>query len=120
MQVFTGEVFDVAVDVRRGSATFGHWVGIRLSGENKRQLLVPAGFAHGFYVVSADALFAYKCSDFYHPETEFSVRWDDPDIGIDWPLDGKPDLSPKDFEARLLREIPADRLPVYEETASLC
>ncbi len=120
VQVFGGEVFDVAVDVRRGSATFGRWVGVRLSGENKRQLWIPAGFAHGFCVVSTDALFAYKCSDFYRPETEFCVRWDDPDIGIEWPLDGKPDLSPKDLEAPLLRDIPAARLPIYAETASLC
>ncbi|WP_089729519.1 dTDP-4-dehydrorhamnose 3,5-epimerase [Candidatus Thiosymbion oneisti] len=120
VQVFSGEVFDVAVDVRRGSPTFGRWVGVHLSGENKRQFWVPTGFAHGFYVASPAALFAYKCSDFYYPETERCVRWDDPDIGIDWPLDGQPDLSPKDLEARLLRDVPAASLPVYKETASLC
>jgi len=118
VQVFKGEVFDVAVDLRRGSPTFGRWVGERLSGENKRQLWIPAGFAHGFCVTSFDALFAYKCSELYHPETELSVRWDDPDIGIDWPLDGEPDLSPKDVAAALLRDIPDDRLPVYEDRAS--
>lgn len=114
VQVFSGEVFDVAVDVRRGSPTFGRWVGVRLSGDNKRQLWVPPGFAHGFCVTSADALFAYKCSDFYHPETELSVRWDDPVIGVDWPLDGEPDLSPKDLDAALLQDIPADKLPANE------
>jgi dTDP-4-dehydrorhamnose 3,5-epimerase len=118
VQVFRGEVFDVAVDIRRGSPTFGRWVGIRLSGENKRQLWVPPGFAHGFCVTGSDALFGYKCSDFYHPETEFSVRWDDPHIGIEWPLDGAPELSPKDVGAPLLRDIPADRLPVYEDKPS--
>ncbi|MCG6860147.1 MAG: dTDP-4-dehydrorhamnose 3,5-epimerase [Chromatiaceae bacterium] len=118
VQVFSGEVFDVAVDVRRGSPTFGRWVGLLLSGENKRQLWVPTGFAHGFCVISSEALFAYKCSEFYHPETELSVRWDDPDIGIDWPLEVEPDLSSKDVEAALLRDISADRLPSYAETAS--
>ncbi len=118
--MFSGEVFDVAMDVRRGSPTFGRWIGMCLSGKNKRQLWVPAGFAHGFYVTGPDALFAYECSDFYHPETEFSVRWDDPDIGIDWPLDGRPDLSSRDLAAELLRKIPAARLPVYAETASSC
>lgn len=120
VQVFSGEVFDVAVDVRRGSPTFGRWVGVRLSGKNKRQLWVPTGFAHGFYVTGPDALFAYKYSEFYHPETELSVRWDDPDIGIEWPLVGRPDLSPRDLEAGLLRDVPAARLPVYEEITSLC
>jgi len=118
VQVFSGEVFDVAVDVRRGSPTYGRWVGERLSGENKRQLWIPAGFAHGFCVTSDEALFGYKCSDFYHPEAELSLRWDDPDIGIDWPLDGEPDLSPKDLDAALLHDIPAERLPLYEDSAS--
>ena len=118
VQVFSGEVYDVAVDIRRGSPTFGRWVGVLLSGQNKRQFWVPPGFAHGFYVTSVDALFGYKCSDFYHPENEFSVRWNDPDIGIDWPLDGDPELSPKDLDAALLRDIPSDRLPVYEDQRS--
>jgi dTDP-4-dehydrorhamnose 3,5-epimerase len=115
VQVYTGEVFDVAVDVRRGSPTFGEWVGVTLSGENKRQFWVPPGFAHGFLVTSETALFVYKCSDYYHPETEFSVRWDDPAIGIDWPLDGTPELSNKDQEAATLAEIPAHRLPAIED-----
>ena len=116
VQVLVGEVFDVAVDVRRGSPTFGHWVGVTLSGENKRQFWVPAGFAHGFLVTSETALFAYKCSDYYHPETEFSVRWDDPAIGIAWPLAGQaPELSKKDQEAPTLAAIPVDRLPAIED-----
>jgi len=115
VQVISGEVFDVAVDIRRGSPWFGRWVGVTLSGENHRQFWVPPGFAHGFVVTGPDAVFAYKCSDFYHPETEFSLRWDDPDVGIVWPLDEEPQLNDKDRNASLLRDIPADRLPPYEE-----
>ena len=112
VQVLQGQVFDVAVDIRRGSPTFGRWTGTILSGENRRQFYVPADFAHGFCVLSETALFAYKCSDFYHPEAEFSIRWDDPAIGIDWPLE-KPILSDKDKSARLLKDIPEARLPGY-------
>jgi len=118
VQVLDGEVFDVAVDVRLGSPTFKRWVGVSLSGETKRQLWIPPGFAHGFCVNSEYALFGYKCSDFYHPETELSVRWNDPDIGINWPLDGAPDLSVKDSVAPLLRDVPLDRLPVYRNNPS--
>jgi dTDP-4-dehydrorhamnose 3,5-epimerase len=114
VQVFSGEVFDVAVDIRRESPTFGHWVGAILSGQNKRQFWVPPGFAHGFCVTGQDALFAYKCSDYYHPETELSIRWDDPDIGVEWPLDGPPELSRKDVEALRLKDVPTERLPSYE------
>lgn len=118
VQVFAGEVFDVAVDVRRGSPTFGHWVGVTLSGENKRQFWVPPGFAHGFLVTGESALFAYKCSDYYRPEAEFGVRWDDPAIGIQWPLGqlpaGAPELSKKDNEAALLQDL-VERLPAYED-----
>lgn len=114
VQVFVGEVFDVAVDIRQHAPTFGRWVGVTLSGENKRQLWIPPGFAHGFCVTSETALFGYKCSDFYHPGSELSVRWDDPDIGIQWPLDGVPELSAKDADAALLRDIPAERLPVFQ------
>jgi dTDP-4-dehydrorhamnose 3,5-epimerase len=113
VQVLSGEVFDVAVDVRRGSPYFGQWVGVRLSGENKRQFWVPEGFAHGYCVLSDEALFAYKCSDLYHPENELSVRWNDPAIGIDWPLDGDPLLSGKDSAAALLADIDPERLPAY-------
>lgn len=107
-----GEVFDVAVDVRRGSPTFGRWVGEYLSSDNKRQLWIPAGFAHGFCVVSEKALLAYKCTDFYHPEDELSIRWDDPAIGIDWPL-APVSLSPKDVAAPLLSEVPDGGLPAF-------
>jgi dTDP-4-dehydrorhamnose 3,5-epimerase len=119
VQVFVGEVFDVAVDLRRDSPTFGQWVGVTLSGENKRQFWVPPGFAHGFLVTGETALFAYKCSDYYHPETEFAIRWDDPRIGIEWPLEripGRaPELSNKDNQAALIESIAADRLPAYED-----
>jgi dTDP-4-dehydrorhamnose 3,5-epimerase len=115
VQVIQGEVFDVAVDVRRGSPHFGHWAGAHLTAENKHQLWVPKGFVHGFLVLSDTALFSYKCTDLYHPETEFSVRWDDPDIGIDWPLERllgeAPKLSDKDRDAPYLRDIPPAQLP---------
>ncbi|EXJ16504.1 dTDP-4-dehydrorhamnose 3,5-epimerase [Imhoffiella purpurea] len=117
VQVLAGEVFDVAVDIRRGSPTFGQWVGVTLSGDNKRQFWVPPGFAHGFLVTAESALFVYKNTDYYSPETEFSVRWDDPAIGIDWPLEGEPELSLKDREALSLADIPALRLPGYEDYA---
>ncbi|GGW82219.1 dTDP-4-dehydrorhamnose 3,5-epimerase [Alteromonas halophila] len=108
VRVTEGEVFDVAVDMRKGSATFGKWVGVTLSAENKRQLWVPAGFAHGFYVTSASAEFVYKCTDYYHPESEVSVRYDDPDIGIKWPLvDGQPpSLSGKDEDGLAFADAP--------------
>lgn len=96
VRVTQGEVFDVAVDLRKSSNTFGQWVGERLSAENKRMLWVPAGFAHGFVVLSETAEFLYKATDFYSPEHEVSIQWNDPDIGIDWPLDGEPSLSGKD------------------------
>jgi dTDP-4-dehydrorhamnose 3,5-epimerase len=98
VRVVSGEVFDVAVDMRANSPTLGKWVGVLLSAENKKQLWVPEGFAHGFYVTSESAEFVYKCTDFYHPESEVSVLWNDSTIGIDWPLvDGEaPLLSGKD------------------------
>jgi dTDP-4-dehydrorhamnose 3,5-epimerase len=113
VQVIAGEVFDVAVDARRDSPHFGRWTGVHLSADNKHQLWVPPGFLHGFLVLSDTALFSYKCTDLYHPQAELSVRWDDPDIGIRWPLDGgEPSLSDKDRNAPLLRDIPRARLPV--------
>ena len=96
VRVTQGEVFDVAVDIRRSSPSFGRWVGTILSGENKHQLWVPPGFAHGFYVLSESAEFFYKCTDFYAPAHERTLRWDDPAIGIAWPLMGAPLLSDKD------------------------
>jgi dTDP-4-dehydrorhamnose 3,5-epimerase len=103
VRVISGEVFDVAVDIRNGSATFGQWVGVYLSAENKRQLWVPEGFAHGFYVTSDTAEFVYKCTQYYHPQSEVSVAWNDLDIGIQWPLDGEPILSQKDQVAIALK-----------------
>ncbi|HID44578.1 MAG TPA: dTDP-4-dehydrorhamnose 3,5-epimerase [Chromatiaceae bacterium] len=114
VQVIMGEVFDVAVDVRRDSPYFGQWVGVILSGDTRRQLWVPAGFAHGYVVTSNQAIFSYKCTELYNPQTELSIRWDDEDIGIDWPIVGKPSLSDKDAEAPALKDIAEDRLPEYQ------
>lgn len=98
VRVVKGEVFDVAVDLREGSPTFGKWYGVRLSAENKKQFFIPKNFAHGFYVLSDTAEFCYKCSDFYHANDEGGIAWDDPGIGIEWPLlDGvQTNLSEKD------------------------
>ena len=101
--VLQGEVFDVAVDIRAGSPTFGKWSGATLSGDNALQFYIPPGFAHGFCVTGETALFAYKCTDFYNPQTEGAVRWDDPAIGIDWPV-SNPVVSAKDAEAPLLAD----------------
>lgn len=87
VRVLSGEVFDVAVDIRKGSKTYGKWFGVVLSDENKKQFYVSEGFAHGYLVLSETAVFAYKCTEFYHPEDEGGIRWDDPDIGIEWPLE---------------------------------
>ena len=104
VRVTAGEVFDVAVDIRRSSATFGHWVGVHLSAENKRQLWVPEGFAHGFLVLSEFAEFLYKTTDYYAPAHEQSIRWDDPELAIDWPLSEPLQLSAKDLAGTALRE----------------
>jgi len=104
VRVILGEVFDVAVDIRRSSPTFGKWVGEILSAKNKRQLWIPEGFAHGFVVLSENAEFLYKTSDYYAPEFERCIAWNDPDIGIDWPLDTSPILSPKDLLGKPLAE----------------
>ena len=100
-----GEVFDVAVDVRVGSPTYGQWVGVRLSAENKRQLWIPEGFAHGFYTLSDEAEFLYKTTNYYAPESYTSVLWSDPAIGVEWPLVGEPILSEKDKIAKLLFDV---------------
>lgn len=113
VQVMAGEVFDVAVDVRVGSPTFGQWVGTTLSGDNHRQVYIPPGFAHGFCVVSESALFSYKCTEAYHRETELGVIWNDPDLGIEWPF-ADPQLSAKDAVFPRLRDIPEDRLPPWD------
>lgn len=98
VRVISGEVYDVAVDVRRSSPTFGQYVGVNLSAENRRIFWVPPGFAHGFLVLSESAEFVYKCTEYYAPEHERSLLWDDPEVGIPWPLDGiEPELSDKDI-----------------------
>jgi dTDP-4-dehydrorhamnose 3,5-epimerase len=104
IRVIEGEIFDVAVDIRRGSPTFGKWEGALLSGESKNMLWIPVGFAHGFYVLSDVAEVLYKATDFYAPEYERCVLWNDPDIGIEWPLSGAPVLSPKDTGGTRLRD----------------
>ncbi|MEN6417948.1 MAG: dTDP-4-dehydrorhamnose 3,5-epimerase [Clostridiaceae bacterium] len=97
VRVISGEVFDVAVDIRKNSPTFGQWVGVVLSAENKKQFFLPRGMAHGFFVLSETAAFTYKCDEFYHSEDESGIRWDDPDVGVEWPLNGiTPLLSEKD------------------------
>lgn len=111
VQVVAGAVFDVAVDIRRGSPTFGKWVGVELSAENRRQLWVPPGFAHGFCVTSESADFQYKCTALYAPQNERSILWNDPDLGITWPLSGDPKLSAKDAAAPRLKDAPL--LPTY-------
>ncbi len=113
VHVLDGEVFDVAVDIRLGSPHFGRWVGVHLSADNHWQLYVPEGFAHGFCVTSETALFAYKCTDLYQPKAEFSVRWDDPDLAIAWPVPS-PSLSVKDQAGLNLKDIPRQALPLYQ------
>jgi len=110
--VVAGEIFDVAVDIRRGSPTFGTWEGLYLSAENKRQLFVPEGFAHGFCVLSETADVLYKCTDFYQADDERGVAWNDPAIGIAWPIK-EPLLSPKDSHYPNLRDVPDHLLPRY-------
>lgn len=112
VQVLTGEVYDVAVDIRYGSPSFGQWVAVTLSSENKKQFYVPPGFAHGFVVTSEEALFVYKCTDFYNPSGECSIAWNDPDLNIPWPVDS-PLLSAKDEQGCLLKDLSESELPVY-------
>ena len=110
--VLQGEVFDVAVDIRVGSPTFAQWTATRLSANNKRQLYLPPGYAHGFCVTSEHALFAHKVTEFYDPQADASLAWNDPDIAIDWPI-AQPLLSDKDRDAPRLKEMPPDRLPQF-------
>lgn len=111
VQVVTGAVFDVAVDIRQGSPTFGHWVGYELNEDNHRQLWVPSGFAHGFCTLSEKVDFVYKCTDFYDASDESGFAWDDADVGIDWPVTA-PLLSEKDKALPRLADVPPGKLPV--------
>lgn len=104
VRVIQGEVFDVAVDLRKDSKTYGKWVGVILSAENKKMFMIPRGFAHGFLVLSDTAEFVYKCDELYHPEDEGGIMWNDPDVNISWPLNEEPSLSEKDKEHPLLRD----------------
>ncbi|SDQ50475.1 dTDP-4-dehydrorhamnose 3,5-epimerase [Pseudoxanthomonas sp. CF125] len=112
VSVLEGEVYDVAVDIRRGSPTFGRWAAMILSAENKRQFWIPEGFAHGFAVLSERAILSYLCTAQYDKSADAGVRWDDAAIGIDWPIDA-PLLSDKDGKAPFLAEVAEDRLPIY-------
>lgn len=114
VSVLAGEVFDVAVDIRLGSPTFGKWVGILLSAQNRRQFWIPKGFAHGFYVLSDMADFTYKCTNYYHPESELSIHYLDSQLAIDWPLNESLQLSAKDRAAVPLSLVDKQRLPLYE------
>ena len=109
VSVLQGEVFDVGVDIRRGSPTFGRWFGMTLSAENKRQFYLPPGFAHGFLVLSEMTLFHYKCTDYYSPKDEQGFRWDDPAVGIKWPAEN-PILSKRDAAAPRLSAVPPEKL----------
>ena len=112
VRVIEGEIFDVAVDIRRGSPTFGEHVGVTLSSQNFKQIYVPPGLAHGFLVMSETAQVEYKCTDLYHPECEFTIAWDDPDLAIPWPIE-EPTLSAKDRGGARLRDL-EDRLVDYK------
>lgn len=109
VQVITGEIFDVAVDIRPESATFGRWLGVHLSEHNKHHIFIPEGFAHGFCVLSDSAIVAYKCSDYYKPDDEGGILWSDPDINIDWPVEN-PIISTKDNQLPHLFDLPPEKL----------
>lgn len=114
VQVLRGEVFDVAIDIRYGSPHYLKWVGLTLSAENHQQLWIPPGFAHGFCVLSDEVEFFYKCTEVYKPEFDTGIRWDDPDIAIDWPIE-QPIVSDKDKALPLLAELHTDKLAVYDK-----
>lgn len=110
VSVLQGEVYDVAVDIRHGSPTFGQWVGVMLSGENHRHIWIPEGFAHGFCVLSESAIFTYQCTALYDRAGDAGIRWNDSELGIDWPI-SEPLLSEKDQKSPFLQDVPPDRLP---------
>ncbi|WP_458071329.1 dTDP-4-dehydrorhamnose 3,5-epimerase [Rhodanobacter sp. BL-MT-08] len=112
VSVLEGEVYDVAVDIRRGSPNFGQWVGVMLTADNHRHFWIPEGFAHGFCVLSEFATFTYQCTALYDASADAGVRWNDAEIGIDWPL-SEPLLSDKDRKTPLLKDIATDRLPIF-------
>lgn len=112
VQAMSGEIFDVAVDIRTGSPSFGKYAGVVLSSENRRQLFIPEGFAHGFCVLSETALFMYKCSEYYSPKDEGGIIWDDPEIGIEWPVE-TPLLSQRDQDFKRLSSVDSELLPPY-------
>lgn len=112
VSVIEGEVWDVAVDIRRGSPHFGRWTAVVLSGENRRHFWIPEGFAHGFVTLSERAVFSYLCTATYDVAADAAIRWDDPRLAIDWPVSA-PSLSAKDAQAPLLDQVPQERLPVY-------
>lgn len=114
LYVIKGEILDVAVDIRKGAPSFGKWISVMLSVENKRQLYVPPGYAHGFYVLSEEADVVYKCTDFYAPNDEYGIIWNDPAIGIDWP-EISPVLLDKDSKYKGLKDIPEVNFPLYSE-----
>ncbi len=116
VSVQDGEIFDVAVDIRRDSPTFGAWAGFTISADNHRQVFIPEGFAHGFLVTGPHALVTYKCSDFYAPGEERGIRWNDPAIGIEWPVEPST-VSPRDENLPLLADIPGDQLPGHSQAA---
>jgi dTDP-4-dehydrorhamnose 3,5-epimerase len=113
VQVLAGEAFDVAIDIRNGSPNFGRWVGVLLSSDNRKQLYIPKGFAHGFCVMSDSVLFTYKCDDYYAPDCEKGILWSDPSLAIEWPQSVQL-LSEKDSNYPCLKEIPMEHFPVYE------
>ena|SRR3990167_6029154 len=112
--VLKGKVFDVVVDIRQGSPAFGQWIGMELSDENHKQIYIPPGLAHGFYTLSDEVEFHYKCTDYYHPEDEYGIAWNDSDLDIPWPLSQSPLLSPKDEKFCRLSTVISDSLPVYK------
>jgi len=114
VQVLSGSVIDVAVDIRAGSPTYGHWISEELSDVNHKQVYIPPGFAHGYCVKNETAIFLYKCTDFYNPNTEHGIIWNDPDLNIEWPVT-EPVLSAKDAKYPKLSDIPEDKLPHFGE-----